>query len=157
MWKGVTIMQGRSTFRTQIVLEIFYTIVTIGLLLAAAHKEFLPLLKQTEAVMISSRFAGPHLDAMLNHAISGTWDTPLRQSTGISGEQLPTYENGAFHITFTGTVHSSANETITIRPVTPVEDDLGPVIWVVGNSTRKTVYGEDRTTFPERFIQPTLK
>lgn len=146
-----------NAFTRQLIIDIFCTGLTIGLLILSSLQAYQLVAARTSVLSEVLSFSESNLDLMVEHALTGSWPA---DSTGLMAtEKYPSlqYENGAFHIHLTSMMNDLQNQIISIRPLTPSGDDLGPVVWIAGSSRNKTVHGSDQTTLSGQFILPSLK
>lgn len=148
-------------------IELLASILVIALLVSYAIPRYMKCKSKAYLITFSGQTEKMRM-GYLYHALTGEWpenETVLRNfnSPGMVLTELNDsfidrviVENGASHYHYKWGLNG---KTLTLRPAVPVEDPLGPVIWIAGDTTKKgwTLAGPDRTDVAPNLIGPYLK
>ena len=158
----------------QMILELAIVISIICILIALAVEIFERYRKVAIVThSLSSSYIKCKTDCMVFRALHGAWpqDTSEALSVGLhdnyeddrSADYIKNVEiiNGAMNIEFIA--KEFKGKILTWRPAIPVEDPLGPVIWVGSDFFKKEaphkwkLIGEDKTDISKQYIPKTFR
>jgi len=158
-----------SVFLFQLIIDHMISMSIIAILIVIAINSYLPyrnMAKIMQAVS-GSPFIEMRMDMMLYHAHHGEWpkDNKLALSFGWndSYNHYSDYikevkiEDGAINFFLDRDLEG---KIVTLRPAVPINDTLGPIIWVCGErkpSDGWTIQGVDRTNIDDSYINRSLQ
>ncbi len=148
---------GPGPFALQIILDLFCSGCTIGLLLMACVTLYGIALERVAVLSNVLKFAESRLEIMVERSHSGVWLNQPEKTVYRQQNSSMEIEDGAIHITIIGPSEKQQKKMVSVRPAINSSDTLGPVFWVAGGSGRSHVQGIDRTTLSGNLILASLK